>query len=101
MSEPIIYEQITDYLLSCTSIKAQIEAIDLAISKLLIVASSQAGKDNISQYEMNNGQTIIRLNYKSAADVTASITSLRRLRNDLVNDSTGRAFRLIDAKSFY
>lgn len=99
MTEPIIYAKASDYLGTLTSRNARIAAIDSIIDTLLLTAADAASNDNISKYVLNDGQTIIQCEYKGAESIMKSIQAFRKLRNMYINDSNGRAFRLVDYKS--
>lgn len=99
MTEPIIYSKASDYLGTLTSIKAKIAAIDSIIDTLMLTAAEAAGNDNFTKYELNDGQTIIKCEYKGVDSIMKSIQAFRRLRIMYINDSNGRAFRLVDYQS--
>lgn len=96
----MVFLSFSDYIQSCTTAKAQIAAIDEIISKLIVSAAAAAEGEHITQYSLNDGQTIISTTKRSAAQIQQSIIAFRRLRNDIVSDKTGRIYRLVDGKNF-
>lgn len=88
------------YIDSCTTIRAKITAIDAIIAALLTTAAKAAAKDNILEYNLDDGQTKIRSAYRSTAEVFQSINNFERLKQLYVNQLNGRVFRLVDGKSF-
>lgn len=96
----MVFLSFSDYIQSCTNAKAQIAAIDEIISKLIISAAKAAEGEYITQYSLNDGQTIVSTSKRSAAQIQNSIIAFRRLRNDIASDQTGRVYRLVDGKNF-
>lgn len=87
------------YIESCKTLKARIAACDAIIDALIIAAGKAAAGENITQYTLNDGQTIISTTKRSSSDISASIIGIERIRNLYVNKSTGRVFRLVDGKN--
>jgi len=98
--ENIYFDSEGLYIQSQSSITAKITAIDNIIDALLLTAAKGATTDNISEYSLNDGQTIIRTLYRGTDGIYKSIQSFQRLRTYYVNQSTGRVVRLMDSKSF-
>lgn len=94
------YVSASQYIESCTSIKGKIAAIDAIIDALLLTAAKSAESENISQYSLNDGQTIISTTYKGTQSVVASIAAFRTLRASYAQMLTGRVVRLVDSKNF-
>lgn len=87
------------YIESCTEIAAKITAIDQIIEQLLLSAVKAAAGENITQYTLNDGQTIISTTKRSSASIEQSISAFQKLRNYYMNKATGRVFRLVDVKN--
>ena len=98
----VYYDTCGRYLQSCTTLEAKIIALDNVISileaQLLIPAS--AGNDNISEYQLNDGQTIIREVYRGTKGITMALESMEILKQKYVNRLNGRVHRLVDGKNF-
>ena len=88
------------YVESCTSLKSQIQAIDAIITALLSQALKAAAKGPVSQYSLNDGQTIINCSYRSASDVAKSIKEFETIKQMYLNRVNGRGIRLVDSKNF-
>lgn len=96
-----VFKSGSEYVQSCKTVKEQIAAINAIITALLVVAIKAAENGDISQYSLDNGQTVISTTYRNAADVAASIDRWRKLRNTIVNEKVGRGMvRLVDSKNF-
>jgi len=96
----LVFQSEWAYIKSCTTIDAQIAAIDAIIAQLLINAAQAALNNDIEEYWLNDGQTQVKTIYRGADRVAASILVFKKLRNDLVNQKTGRVFRMIDSNNF-
>lgn len=89
-----------EYIDSCSSVRAKITAIDAIIDALLSAAATSATTDNINEYWLNDGQTQIKTIYKGTHHVYTSIQNFRRLRQEYINQLTGRVHILVDSKNF-
>jgi hypothetical protein len=93
-SEPI------QYLRTKSDIRAKIMAID-AIIIAMQEAMLEAGKgSNITQYSLNDGQTVISATNRSVKDIVDAITGLEALRAMYVKQIKGGITRLVDGKNF-
>lgn len=102
----IIYKCAKDYIGSCTTIDAQIAAIEqiqtaLLMQALTSIESAVSSGETISQYSLNDGQTIISASYRSASEIKRDYQNYEYLKNMLRNNKNGRMVRLVDHKSFY
>lgn len=88
------------YLKSCTTINAQIVAIDAIIAQLYISAAQAALNNDIDEYWLNDGQTQIKTIYRGADRIAVSILSFEKLRSRLINQKAGRVMRMIDSSNF-
>ena len=79
----------------------RIRKIDLVIDGLLTNALDAASTNNIEEFSLNDGQTVIKTIYNGADDVFKSITVAEKLRTFYQNMITGHATRMIDHKSIY
>jgi hypothetical protein len=67
---------------------------------LLITAADAATKDNIEEYQINDGQTTIRTRYKNGKAIMASIQEFETLKTYYQNQINGSMTRLVDVKNF-
>lgn len=90
------------YIESCTTLQQKITAIDniilILIGQLSTPASS--GSDNISEYQLNDGQTIIREVYRGTKGITDALNALEIQKQMYVNRLNGRVHRAVDTKNF-
>ena len=96
----VVFESAGLYINSKTSARDKIAAIDQIIESLLITAADAATKDNIEEYQLNDGQTIIRTRYKNGAAIMASIKSFEELKNYYINQINGNMVQLTDRTNF-
>lgn len=97
----VYYDSADIFIESATSLCDKIAKIDLVIDALLTNALKAALNDNIEEYSLNDGQTIIRTTYRGAREVAKSIKELETVKQIYVNSASlnGRNVRLVDSKS--
>ncbi len=97
----VVYDSFDKYMESCSTLRARIIAIDAVIEALLLTAAKAAATDNITEYWLNDGQTMIKTMYKGTDGIYASIKNFETLRNYYqIKLNGGRMTRLVDAKNF-
>ncbi len=97
---PVYYDSEGLFIASCSGTRAKIAAIDAIIDALLLAAANAAASDNIQEYSLNDGQTIIRSLKRGTEGIFKSIEAFRRLRKSYEQELTGRMVRLVDEKNF-
>ena len=95
----VYYDSAAVYIQTATDLCDKINKIDEVINALIDNALVAAGKNNIEEYSLNDGQTVIRTKYRSAADVQESINGFEKIKQMYVNRLNGRVVRLQDGKS--
>lgn len=88
------------YIQSKKTLQDRILAIDAIIEALELTALNMAGKDDIQEYHLNDGQTIIKTIYKGSVGVASAIDDFERIKQRYVNRYNGRMVRLVDGKNF-
>ncbi len=96
----IVYDNCGLYIESRSSIREKIAAIDAVISLLFQQMLTAATSENINEYQLNDGQTIIKQVFNGTKQITAAIQALRIMRQDYINQINGRVFRGVDSKNF-
>jgi|SRR6478609_5858472 len=98
----VYYDTAGKYLQSCTTLEAKIIALDnvIAVLEAQLLTPASSGNDNISEYQLNDGQTIIREVYRGTKGITAALESMEMLKQKYVNRLNGRVHRLVDSKNF-
>lgn len=79
---------------------SNIQKIDAIIGALYVAAAASAAGENLTQYSLNDGQTIISATPRSAKQIADSIKAWEGLKNGELQKITGRVFRLVDGKNF-
>lgn len=95
------FSSATKYIESATCKVDMINKIQQIIDALLLVALKAAATDNITEYNLDDGQVKIKTSYNGAESVYKSINAYRRLKQEYLNELNGRVFRLVDSKSFH
>jgi len=96
----IYYDSCGIYVQSKTTLLDKIAAIDAIIDMLESTALTMAGNDNIQEYSLNDGQTIIKTIYKGSVGIASAIDDFERIRQRYVNRLNGRMHRAVDGKNF-
>jgi hypothetical protein len=96
---PNMYKTAGAYLETCASREAKIAALNEIQNALITTAMKAVQNGHISQYSMNNGQTIIQETYRSPAEVMEAYNKIEQIKQMLVNQGT-RVVRLLDLRSF-
>ena len=100
MAECILKYKINSAQQTRAQICAKIAQLDLIIESLYNTALVSVDDGNISEYEIDTGQTKQKVKYTSTASVINSIEKYERMRQLLQNKLTSRTFRLMDSRNF-
>lgn len=96
----VIFETVDIFIESKTTARAKIIALDAVIDALITTVLKAAATGNVTEYELDTGQTKIKTNYRNPKEVSDAITALQTVREYYVNQINGRRFRLVDTKNF-
>jgi len=88
------------YITSVSDMKSRLAKVRQVIDALLDLQIEAAVNDNIDEYWLDDGQTRIKMNYRSSADIAKAITDLERIEQTYLNRLNGRTARLVDGKAF-
>lgn len=101
---PQSFDSADKFILCATNTAEKIAKIDLVINGLLDMAITAAVTGNFEEYSLDDGQTKIKTTYRNMTDVTAAISSMRKLKMlfvaDYNNSTMGRGRQLKDRKNF-
>ncbi len=93
------YSSASLYIESATSLCDKIAKIDTVLDALLNTVLEAAETDNITEYQLDDGQTKIKAIYKGADAVLRSISALERVKQIYVNRLNGHSVRMIDSRN--
>lgn len=96
----IVYDSCGIYVQSQTTLEAKLTAIDNVIDALILSGATMAVNDNIQEYSLNDGQTIIKTIYKGSVGIANAIKYWESIRQMYLNRLHGRMVRLVDGKNF-
>lgn len=97
---PVYYDSAAIYIQCASTLQDRIIRIDAIITALYDTALKAAANDNLTEYSLNDGQTVIRTVYKGADSVLSSIKAFESIKQMYINQLNGRVFRLVDSKNF-
>lgn len=88
------------YFQSKTTLMSRITAIDSIIAALLAAQADAAAGINTSEYQLNDGQTIIKQVARGPKAIAEAIMSWESIQQMYINRVNGRVRRLVDVKNF-
>lgn len=95
-----VYDSAAIYIECKTSTRDKIKAIDAIIDALLVTAAKAAGNEDVTEYQLNDGQTTIKTVYRGSSGVMKAINDFRALRQQYVNSLNGRVSRAVHSTNF-
>lgn len=96
----VFFDRCGLYIQSKQSLQDKIAAIDAIIDALIIQSADAILSENISEYQLNDGQTIIKQVYRGSANISKAILAYESIKQIYVNRLNGRVVRSIDSKNF-
>lgn len=96
----VLYSSCKAYIESRTTLRDRIKALDALIDAMLLTSAGSAGKANLTQFSLNDGQTIVNTTYRSMKDLVEDMKALETLKQMYVNRLMGRGTRMVDSKNF-
>lgn len=91
---------ISEILEKDTSLKSQLDSLRAISGQMLLLKAEGILKDKIQEYQINSGQSIVRVTYKSFADLDKHYREILKLIVELENQLLGRTSRLIDINKY-
>jgi hypothetical protein len=97
----VYYDTCGIYFQSCKTLSDRVTAIDNIIGALIASqADAIAGTLNNKEYQLNDGQTIIRQVLRGPQEIAHAIAFWERTQQMYINRMNGRVSRLVDVKTF-
>lgn len=93
------FQSETLFIDSRTNMAEKVVAIDLIIAALLTLATASAGKDDVAEYSLDDGQTKIRTEFRGMSSILKAIEDFERLRQQYLNRLNGRVMRLVPSEN--
>jgi len=78
------------YIRSASNVEDQIKKIDQSISALLDSMLDSATKSGMMEYEMDSGQSRVKVKYRNPDQINKTIAGLQAYRTTLVNEINGQ-----------
>ncbi|MGB0881877.1 MAG: hypothetical protein ACPGSO_02910 [Vicingaceae bacterium] len=95
----VIYDSEALYIESKQTLCDKIQAIDDIIDALTVTALKSAGKNDVSEYWLDDGQTKIKTVNRGTDEITKSIQSFLSIKELYVNQLNGRVFKMTDYRT--
>lgn len=103
MSSNVIYTKIEPILMSCTSLKAQRDLLELILMNMLGAINIATQTGQFEEYKLDTGQTKSEIRYRDLKQLQSAYTALfqsyQTLTNALGYNRTGRMFRGIPGRN--
>ncbi len=96
----IVFVKASEYIESCKTIKDKIAAINAIQDALLTSALKAVESGHITQYSLNDGQTIIQETYRSSTEITNAWNGFETIKQLYINRGRGRMTRLVHNTNF-
>lgn len=96
----VVFDRCGLYVESQTTLAAKIVAIDAIIDALIIQGADSIATENITEYQLNDGQTIIKQVYRGTTAIAKANDFWEAIKQRYVNRLNGRVVRSIDSKNF-
>ena len=94
---------IKQYLTDAKTLQDRIDRLELLIDAMILstlnVIDSDDYNPNVSEYQLNDGQMVVKTVYKTNNDVFASIKQLEAIKQMYMNQLNGRVMSLRDIRS--
>ncbi len=84
------YCTITQYIESKSSLADKIAAYDAIISSMESAILEATVSGHLSQYEMNDGQMVVRAQYRNINEMSKALVGLEGIRQRYINRYNGR-----------
>ena len=89
------YMTISQYFECKSRLIGKIATYDILIEKFELSILEGATSGHLLQYEMDDGQMKVRVQYRNLNDLTEAMNGLIRLRQYYINKANGRSIRLV------
>jgi hypothetical protein len=99
----VYFDSAEIYIRSARNLEERINKIGQIIDALENTMLSAAGKGDIEEYSLDDGQTTIRTKYRDMNAIRLSIAGFDALQDRLIaklNNRNGRVIRFVDSKNF-
>ena len=96
----IVYSTCDIYIQSKTVLSEKIAALDLVIQALEDSLTKAVLNESLTEYKLNDGQTIISQTYRGIAGIQKALEALEAQKQRYVNRLNGRVTRAVDGKNF-
>ncbi len=80
-------------------LKLRVQRIE-AIQDALMTSALTAASKGSNEYQLNDGQTIIKMVYRTPEQISKAYEAFEKIKNEIVNQLNGRMVRLSDGRNF-
>lgn len=98
-SAAIYVDSALDGLSRRAQLKLKVIRIE-AIQDALLTSALTAASEGSNEYQLNDGQTIIKMAYRTPEQISKAYEAFEKIKNEIVNQLNGRMVRLMDGRNF-
>jgi len=95
----VIYDSADIFVDEATDLRGRIDRLRLVIDALESSALKAASGGDITEYQLDDGQSKIKTTKGDSASIARSILAFEKILQMNVNKLNGRAIRLVDSRS--
>ncbi len=92
----VYYPSFRAYFEDADTLETKVTRLNAIIDAQLTLAATSGLEDDVKEYRLNDGQTIINVTRRSVEEIMSTIRKLELLRQMYINRINGRGMRLVD-----
>ena len=92
----VYYPSFRAYFEDAADLEDKITRLGAIIDAQITLAATSGLEDDVKEYRLNDGQTIINVSRRSVDEILNSVRKLQLVRNAYINQLNGRGMRLVN-----
>ena len=92
----VYYPSFRAYFEDADTLEAKVTRLNTIIDAQLTLAATSGLEDDVKEYRLNDGQTIINVTRRSVEEIMNTVRKLELVRQMYINRINGRGMRLVD-----
>lgn len=92
----IYYPSFRAYFEDADDLCDKVTRLNTIIDAQLTLAATSGLEDDVKEYRLNDGQTIIHVTRRSVEEIMSTVRKLELVRNSYINRINGRGMRLVN-----
>lgn len=92
----VYYPSFRAYFEDADTLEMKVTRLNTIIDAQLTLAATSGLEDDVKEYRLNDGQTIINVTRRSVEEIMSTVRKLELVRQMYINRINGRGMRLVD-----